>query len=279
MYPTTVTPGHVALRIFRDLALEYPDDFSMRYGWPEHTQPEVESFWDEAIAKIPGTATKVLDAGCGGGLFAQRLLAARPGIKVHGVDLVPENIASAEALGLGADATFEVGSVWEVLAAGGDWDYVVSFGCLFHYTDGRYNRDLFHLLDAAAPQGFFAVVAVNDWLRDLLVPEMEAIIAASSGVTASYVTGVRDFMDASLMKGLQPFFINRAGTSTAKPDLPVRVTVMRDGRYATQLVHQEVAYRDRKGLGRPTDIDLPVVSAGGRITSFAARNLAEVLGE
>lgn len=259
----------IATRAFRRFALMAPDDFQARYDWTEHTQSEVEDIWDEVVAKVPAGATKVLELGCGGGGFAAKLKAARPDIEYIGVDLVPENIAVAEGLGLDG-CSFEVGSAWEVLSdPEGDWDFIVSVACLFVYTDAMSDGLLAKLLDAAAPKGFIILLSEE---RQSPYNFLEPLITESNGVTESYISGDRDFLDDSLLKGLHPVYVHRESpTSTDRPQVPMSLRVMQNGSFLRSFLLSE--HRHRKLLAEevPATLSLPTIAENGRVSGFTVK--------
>jgi hypothetical protein len=66
-----------------------------RYDWSGHTKTEVESIWDEVVAKIPAGVTKILEIGSGDGGLYRKIKAAYPSIDYIGIDFVPENVRDA----------------------------------------------------------------------------------------------------------------------------------------------------------------------------------------
>lgn len=274
MFDTCNTTATWAIRVFSQLAREYPDDFNARYDWTHHTQAEVEAIWDEVIAKIPAEATKVLEIGCGGGGLAAKLKVARPDIGYHGIDVAAENIATAEALGL-VDYTFEQGSLGEVLSdPEGDWDFVVSVGCLFTCTDRRFENKLAELLDSAAPKGYILVMDQNRIPRNL-----ESLIQASPDLTESYTEGARDFLDPTLLAGsrapggqLFPMYVHRSTSSIPeRPVLRGNQCPFKSGKVEIALLGSEIQYRRKRGEDLSATIDVPVVDANGRVISTEAK--------
>ena len=75
------------------------DDFSGRLvrGYV-NGNPRVNDAVQFAIDSIPEYAESVLEVGCGVGETTHRLLAAHPHLRGCGVDISPENIASAKRL-------------------------------------------------------------------------------------------------------------------------------------------------------------------------------------
>lgn len=271
----------LALRYFRDRATALSDDFEGRYGWTKgdadgeaHTQAEVEAIYDEVIAKIPAGATKVLELGCGGGHFAERLRAALPAIGYRGIDIVPENVTAAETLLPAED--FDIGNAWEYLAeAAVDWDFIVSVGCLFACTDQRGRGDLFDLMDAKSSLGFIVLGRPEQLEADWLDAKMTASLAASTNVAESYHVGARDFLTDATLKGeMLPFYVHRDSTSVTAPEVGPQFQVIATGRFNRVLGWQ--AARDAK----IADADVPaqvagITSSGGLVTGTADVDLDE----
>jgi ubiquinone/menaquinone biosynthesis C-methylase UbiE len=77
---------------------------------------------------------EVLDVGCGTGAMLAAILAARPGIAAHGIDLSPEMVAVArERLGDGADV--RVADAEQLPLADACVDLVTCVDSLHHYPD------------------------------------------------------------------------------------------------------------------------------------------------
>lgn len=81
--------------------------------------------------QVPARATRVLDIGCGLGRLAARVGGA--GREVLGVDLSPEMIARARALGAGTPGLrFECGDFFDLHPEGSGYDCVLSAAVLHH---------------------------------------------------------------------------------------------------------------------------------------------------
>jgi SAM-dependent methyltransferase len=99
---------------------------------------------------------RILDAGCGPGFLAERLLAACPGAELVGFDFAEEMVAAAQAR-LGARArifraAFE--GDWEG-AAGGGFDLVVCVQAIHHLDDHGKRRGFLGFFRVLRPQGLY----------------------------------------------------------------------------------------------------------------------------
>jgi 2-polyprenyl-3-methyl-5-hydroxy-6-metoxy-1,4-benzoquinol methylase len=108
---------------------------------------------DRALARheVPVAGRRVLDGGCGTGVFVEHFL--ERGADVTGVDLT--EVSARNLVQRFPQARFEVGdlSEWRPSAA---YDLVSCFDVLFHIVDEeRWDRALTNLTDAIAPGGWF----------------------------------------------------------------------------------------------------------------------------
>jgi hypothetical protein len=246
----------------RRTALAHPDDFLKRFGWDSHDLAEVDAIYAEVITKIPADATKVLEIGCGDGRFAAALTAARPAIGYQGLDLVPENVATAKENNPTLD--FAVGNFWEYLpeTATPDWDFIVSIGCLFYCTDPREMGVRLNLLDSKATKGFSLLVSPKQVKAiQVLMPDT---LTRSTGVSASYYEGTRDFLDEALLKGtMAPIFVHRSGTTTPVPtEIPAQYVVMGNGLYNRALGRQTAKIAARQGEAIPVTFTGKTIDRG-----------------
>ncbi len=104
-----------------------------------------------AVAAVVPPVGRVLEVGCGHGLFSCYLAVASSGRQVHGVDLDPDKIddagaAAGRARGLGASVEFAAAPSGAVPA--GPWDAVVIV-------------DVLYLLDAAGQRDLIAQCAAR----------------------------------------------------------------------------------------------------------------------
>jgi 2-polyprenyl-6-hydroxyphenyl methylase/3-demethylubiquinone-9 3-methyltransferase len=123
---------------------------------------------EESLAGLLGaadlTALRLLDLGCGSGLFS--LAARRLGARVVSCDLDPDSVACAEGLKRllrPGDADWEIrtGSALDTcfLAGLGPFDIVYSWGVL-HHTGAQWTA-LANAADCVAPGGLLAVALYN----------------------------------------------------------------------------------------------------------------------
>ncbi|MBN1437949.1 MAG: methyltransferase domain-containing protein [Anaerolineales bacterium] len=79
---------------------------------------------------------RILDAGCGTGLTASRIVERCPGVKVAGIDISPRMIAAARrnAETQGLRAEFRVGSITALPYPDGSFDAVITC-IMFHHLD------------------------------------------------------------------------------------------------------------------------------------------------
>lgn len=266
-----------SLKLYTDWALSAPDDFLLRFNWKKRsdrdedadtgfTLDEVDAIYAEIIAKIPAGATKVLELGCGDGRFAAALRAAKPTLGYRGIDLVPDNIDAARVALPAED--FEVGNLWEYLAATTvDWDFIVSINCAFHSTETRADDDLFGLIDAKAPKGFFILTWATRPSPARVVAKMAEVVAASTAVSEQYIAGARDFLTDATLKGhFTPFYVHRDSTATEAPELPRRCCIVQKGQYNAILAQVVTKRALLAGDPEPTQIK-GIASTGGLITS------------
>lgn len=266
-----------ALKLFASRAAVSPSEFGKRFDWTGtaadgsdgFTEAEVDALYAEIIAKIPENATKVLDLGCGDGRFAAALRTARPAIGYIGVDVVPANVDTAVSALPSVD--FRIGNLWEFLAeATMEWDFVVSIGCAFQYTDARHRDALFRLIDAKSPKGFFILCHHDAMDPAFTEARMAEVMAASVGVTASYASGDRDFLLDPVTKGIMvPVFVHRDSTATVAPPVPEACRIVATGRMNQVLARVTAKAAVAGGLPVPATFEA-VVATGGLVQSREA---------
>jgi 2-polyprenyl-3-methyl-5-hydroxy-6-metoxy-1,4-benzoquinol methylase len=96
----------------------------------EQNRGELPSDEREALAALPWKGTRVLDVGCGTGLFAYE--AAKRGASVVGVDYSPESIAIAKRTYSHPHLEYRCENILKSKALGEKFDVVVSLGTLEH---------------------------------------------------------------------------------------------------------------------------------------------------
>lgn len=99
---------------------------------------------------------RILDAGCGEGFVAERLLEACPDAELVGFDLTPETVAAAQAR-LGARARIVRASFEEDWggAVGGPFDLVVCVQALHHVPDEVKRRTYGGFFEVLRPHGLY----------------------------------------------------------------------------------------------------------------------------
>jgi SAM-dependent methyltransferase len=102
-------------------------------GWARGAESRLVALYEAVLhllAPLPGT--RLLDAGCGAGLFAS--LAAERGAQVHGLDAAPGLVEYARRRVPGA-AEFVVGDIGALPFADGEFDVVVALNSLLYASD------------------------------------------------------------------------------------------------------------------------------------------------
>ncbi|MEM9531865.1 MAG: bifunctional 2-polyprenyl-6-hydroxyphenol methylase/3-demethylubiquinol 3-O-methyltransferase UbiG [Pseudomonadota bacterium] len=191
--------------------------------WPLHRLNELRVHWivdqltalgmAEGAAAQPLAGLSVLDLGCGGGILAESL--ARLGGQVHGVDVVPRNIATAKhhSAASGLNVSYAVTSAEELAEAGRRYDLVCNMEVVEHVA----NLETFMACAGSLvrPGGAMFVATINRTLRAWLTaiigaeyilrwlprgthryrllrrPEEVAHLLAASGLRQTAITGVR----------------------------------------------------------------------------------------
>lgn len=118
-------------------------------GWARSAESRLVALYEavlERLAPLPGT--RLLDAGCGAGLFAS--LAVERGAEVHGLDVAPALVEYARRRVPGA-AEFVVGDIGALPFADGEFDAVIALNSLLYASNPR--QALAELARVTAPSG------------------------------------------------------------------------------------------------------------------------------
>jgi len=125
--------------------------------WVEFQESQVASLYDDVIERLSiGRGTRLLDAGCGAGAFAER--AARAGADVSGLDASPELIAYAHRRV--PSASFVVGELEALPYPSG------SFGIVTGFNSFQYAADPVRALEEAARVAGGGRVVIAVWGRE-----------------------------------------------------------------------------------------------------------------
>ncbi|MBL8701855.1 MAG: class I SAM-dependent methyltransferase [Alphaproteobacteria bacterium] len=123
--------GHL-LRLEDDLDLVI-DERATALGGGEHPKHRLTRYADYFVGHI-GDGDRVLDIGCGRGIVARAVAAARPKANIVGVDIDARNIAAATAGPTPENLRFVVGDATAALPEG-EFDVVILSNVLEHLDD------------------------------------------------------------------------------------------------------------------------------------------------
>ncbi|MDG4789322.1 class I SAM-dependent methyltransferase [Micromonospora sp. WMMD1102] len=124
-------------------------------GWAEVAEGRIRPLYERVLERLdlrPGT--RLLDAGCGSGLFTE--LAARGGAEVVGLDVAPGLVEYARRRRSAAD--YVVDDIENMPFSDGAFDVVTAFNSVLYAADPR--RALAEIARVTAPEGS-AVVTVG----------------------------------------------------------------------------------------------------------------------
>ena len=117
-------------------------------GWAQVAEHRIRPLYERALEQLRITpGTRLLDAGCGAGLFAA--LAARAGADVSGLDAAPGLVAYARRRRPAAD--YIVGDLEHMPFNDGDFDIVTAFNSVLYAAEPR--RALVEIARVTAPEG------------------------------------------------------------------------------------------------------------------------------
>jgi sterol 24-C-methyltransferase len=147
------------------------------------------AFMEERLGRAIGlpAGARVLDAGCGRGHAAMRL-AAEFGYRVHGVDLLAEDVARARAeaarRGLGGLVSFAAGDYAALDVPDGCFDAAFTLETLVHAPDAA--AALAEFARVLAPGGRLVLFEYSVAPPAALTPEQRALLAGISAGSAMH---------------------------------------------------------------------------------------------
>lgn len=197
------------------------DVWAAEYARTERAFTEIAAALDKAIAAVAPRSGRAADLGCGVGGTTLALAAARPALRVTGIDLSPALIAVARRrAGEGAgNAAFVVGDVLDVLPTLAPLDLLMSRHGLMFFADPAAAFGTLHAVAApGAPLVFscFAARADNEWV---IAPAQA--LGLGSPVANDYAPGPFALGDEAFTRAL----LHRSGWTDV------------------QMAHQRVDYR------------------------------------
>lgn len=138
------------------------------WAYDRYIAPAVQVWFDRASAELGpalGEARSLLDVGCGGGHLLAHVADRYPGVSLHGIDLLPRQVARANArLGAkGLGGRVVEGSALDLPYAGGQFDVVVSVASIKHWPEPE--RGLSECCRVLRPGGTLLVVEADRGTR------------------------------------------------------------------------------------------------------------------
>lgn len=140
-------PGRAALRLFAHAPLSVRAHVHVRW-WSAPFAP--------VAAALPAQG-RILEVGCGHGLFSAYAALASPGRSVVGVDIDASKIAHAQAAARGSDASVSFTVEPSGAVPAGPWAAVVFVDVLYLLPAEEQRRLLREASDALAPDGVIVV--------------------------------------------------------------------------------------------------------------------------
>jgi 2-polyprenyl-3-methyl-5-hydroxy-6-metoxy-1,4-benzoquinol methylase len=148
---TRATPGAHALGAYA--GAPRADRIHVRVRWRSCPFPEV-------AARVP-TSGRILDLGCGHGLFSLYLALSEPGRQVTGIDVDADKLAVARAAAARVGASVSFAAVEEGHLPAGAWDAVTIVDVLYLMGRDRALEVLQVAAAALAPGGLLIVKEVD----------------------------------------------------------------------------------------------------------------------
>ena len=138
------------------------------WAYDKYIAPAVQVWFDRAsgeLGPVLGEAKSLLDVGCGGGHLLAHVAERYPGVSLHGIDLLPKQVARANArLGAkGLAGRVVEGSALDLPYASGTIDVVVSIASIKHWPDPE--RGLSECCRVLRPGGTLLVVEADRGTR------------------------------------------------------------------------------------------------------------------
>lgn len=179
------------------------DTWAAEHARTERAFAGIAAALDKEIGHHAPVRGRAADLGCGVGSTALALAAARPGLRVTGIDLSPALVAVARDRAGAAGPAFVAGDVVEVLPALAPLDLLVSRHGVMFFADPRAGFSA--LRRAVVPGGAlvfscFRERAANDWVVEVeRVLELEQAPAAAPGYAPGpFALGNRVLLEAVL---------------------------------------------------------------------------------
>jgi SAM-dependent methyltransferase len=211
-------------------------------GWAEAAEGRIRPLYERVLQRLqPLSGTRLLDAGCGSGLFAE--LAAKGGAEVTGLDAAPGLVAYARRRRPAAG--YVVGDLERLPFGDGAFDIVTAFNSVLYAADPR--RALAEIARVTGPAGRAVVTVgagpeqaesaalINPLAPPGEVPDRSTLDLADAGEAR---TALLDAGFASVTTADIAFDVDFAGEDDAVaaqlPAGPVAAAVRHSGRAAVE---------------------------------------------